>query len=923
MLLLLVGAVQASETPSWNDTIDSVLDSVVIIHMDRTRPFDGNAQASSEASGFVIDAERGLILTNRHVVTTGPTIAQAIFHNKEEVDLVPLYRDPVHDFGLFRYNPADLEFIQPRSLALDPTRARIGTEIRVIGNDAAEQISILAGTLSRLDRDAPHWDFNTFYLQAASSTSGGSSGSPVFDVDGTVVALNAGARMDAATSLFLPLARVKYAVEALQRGEVPARGTVQTVLAYRTFDELRRLGLTEAVERDVRRAWSGTGMLSVARINAGGPADGALEEGDIVLTLNGEPVYAFERWEAVLDASVGGAVRVGVLRGAERIEVELEVRDLHGLTPSAYFEIGEGVLHPLGYHAAVRVPRATEGVAVARSGRLLASAGIPRDAVIEGVGDHAVKTLDDAVKALSAIPDGERFQVRWTELGTPTQKNVANVLMNRSFWPVQLCTRDAAGAWPCDPVESPPPKGEAERYRVTLATEKKAAFRPVAQSLVTVKFRPQLNVDSIHGNQRESPGLLLDPATGIVLTDRNAVPVTTGEVWVQIGDAPGVPADILYMDPLMNVALVQVDMARLDLGDLQAPELADVPIEVGDSLQLVAIDKEGGVYRQPVDIERLMPAEFPDPAFPRWQVRDVDFVRLGKVDRPTLGGVVCDKHGRVVGLLQRFERDDGNRYKSVVYAVPVAHGLRALDRWKAGETAVPDLGLDLAVRPLVDAREAGLPEAEAARIREHAPDRPMVIEVRGISGDAPARAQLKIGDFVVAAEGQTVTSFEGLRNAVLRRPGQLPLTIVRRGKVEEVVVDSLHLPVAGTERVILWAGALVQEEPPAVAQYSQTPSKGVYLSWYYGGSPAQRYNTGYGRRIVAVDGEPVGSLDELLARVQGRRDRDAVKLRMQGLRGEEWVDTLKLDLKYWPTQEFRRVDGVWQRRELDDPNSPL
>src|SRR2546429_5554323 len=45
-----------------------------------------------------VDAERGLILTNRHVVTPGPVTAEATFLNREEVQLNPVYRDPVHDF---------------------------------------------------------------------------------------------------------------------------------------------------------------------------------------------------------------------------------------------------------------------------------------------------------------------------------------------------------------------------------------------------------------------------------------------------------------------------------------------------------------------------------------------------------------------------------------------------------------------------------------------------------------------------------------------------------------------------------------------------------------------------------------------------------------------------------------------------------
>jgi len=40
---------------------------------------------SSEATGFVVDAERGYILTNRHVVCSGPFWGYCIFDNHEEV----------------------------------------------------------------------------------------------------------------------------------------------------------------------------------------------------------------------------------------------------------------------------------------------------------------------------------------------------------------------------------------------------------------------------------------------------------------------------------------------------------------------------------------------------------------------------------------------------------------------------------------------------------------------------------------------------------------------------------------------------------------------------------------------------------------------------------------------------------------------
>jgi S1-C subfamily serine protease len=314
---------------------------------------------------FVVDAERGIIVSNRHVVTTGPITAEAVLANKEEVctcrlpsppfssaahshihmvtlqvPVTALYRDPVHDFGFFRFQPSLVAYLPLYSIPLRPSAAAIGAEVRVVGNDAGEKLSILPGTIARLDRAAPVYgnsaaeynDVNTFYIGAASSTSGGSSGSPVLNREGQAVALNAGGKRAAASSFYLPLDRVVRALQLITAGMEVPRGDVQAVFSHEAFGECKRLGLGDSTEAALRYAFPReTGVLVVDQVIAGGPADPGrqqaptstfavgdaqrvlqapvvrgqgLEPGDVLVAVNGQFVTHFTPLEECLDNTV-------------------------------------------------------------------------------------------------------------------------------------------------------------------------------------------------------------------------------------------------------------------------------------------------------------------------------------------------------------------------------------------------------------------------------------------------------------------------------------------------------------------------------------------------------------------------------------------------------------------------------------------
>jgi S1-C subfamily serine protease len=73
------------------------------------------------------------------------------------------------------------------------------------------------------------------------------------------------------------------------------------------------------------------GMLVAETIIPKGPAAEHMEEGDVLLTINGEYITKFGPFESVLDSNVKQDVVLGIERGGEYKEFTLRVGDLHAM----------------------------------------------------------------------------------------------------------------------------------------------------------------------------------------------------------------------------------------------------------------------------------------------------------------------------------------------------------------------------------------------------------------------------------------------------------------------------------------------------------------------------------------------------------------------------------------------------------------
>ena len=913
-------------TPAnWAQTLERIATGVVTIQIDSTRAFDTEWNTTAQATGFVIDAKRGLILTNRHVVTPGPVTAQAIFLNREEVQLFPIYRDPIHDFGIYHYDPAKLHFIQPAELPLYPQGAVIGREIRVVGNDAGEQLSILAGTLARLDREAPEYgygkynDFNTFYYQAASSTSGGSSGSPVIDIEGRVVALNAGGATGAASSFYLPLTAVVRALKFLEVGKPVPRGTLETVFKYTPYDELKRLGLNAATEAGMRRAYPKlTGMLVVDDVQPGSGADGILAPGDILVAIDGKPIPEFFSLEEVLDNHVGRRVKLEVQRGNQTLQHDLDVQSLSAITPDEFIEFGEAVVHTLSYQQARHFNVPIKGVYVANPGYVFGAAGIPRAALISSFNGKKVENLADFAAALSELADGARAPVRYVTIEDPRAVQLKVIRMDRRWFPARECKRDdTLGTWPCISIAPGPAPSLIKPASTQFAKTGDPRIDRMAASLVLVNFDMPYSTSGVTEKNYHGTGVIVDAQRGLVAIDRNTVPVAMGDVRITFAGTVEVPGKVVFIHPLHNLALISYDPKSIGNTPVRAATLVTRPLSPGDDVWVVGQRADSKIQSQKTQISSVDVVSFPLSRTLRFRDSNLEVVSL--INAPTdYDGVLTDEKGDVLAMWSSFAFESQRELEQINRGIP-SDLVSEMISVVADGRPLYSFEAEFDVSSLAGARELGLPDEWVRRFEEHNPQRRQVLSINRLVAGSPAAALLEPGDLLLAVDGKVVNRFREVERAV--QSPAVSVTVWRDGAEKTLQMKTVALNGRDIDRVLIWAGATLQAPHRAMAAQRGIAPYGVFVSFFFYGSPATHYGLYAGRRITEVDGQPTPDLDAFIRAVSGKPDRASLRLKTISWNGQTDVITLKLDKHYWPAYELnRQEDGSWVRTSLDPPD---
>ena len=342
----------------------------------------GAHEIASAGSGVIVDAERGYILTNHHVVGEADTIQISLIdgtvHDAEIVG-----SDPATDIAVIK---VDAEGLTEMAIG-DSTGARVGDFVIAIGNPFGLGHTVTSGIISALGRSGISRDGYEDFIQTDASINPGNSGGALVNMNGELIGINS-------------------AIISRSGGNVGIGFAVPTEIAgsimkqILDFGEIRRglLGVNiQTIDAEAAEALGNdidSGAL-ITGIQAESAAENAgLKVGDIIIEVN--------------EKKVGGAAelrnRIGLLRSGEQVDI-IYVRDNE--TRSAEAKLGQAQsqmvlgeeIHPglAGSTFAVSSTTGTNGIEISdvQEGTPAAQRGLRTDDLITHVNRIQVQNLQD------------------------------------------------------------------------------------------------------------------------------------------------------------------------------------------------------------------------------------------------------------------------------------------------------------------------------------------------------------------------------------------------------------------------------------------------------------------------------------------------------------------------------------------------
>jgi Do/DeqQ family serine protease len=271
-------------------------------------------EINAVGSGVIVDAEKGYLLTNSHVVDKADEVVITLT-DRRQLKAEVVGTDPETDIAVLKVNPEKLIALP----LADSERLLVGDFVMAIGNPFGLGQTVTTGIVSALGRSGLGIEGYEDFIQTDASINPGNSGGALINLKGELVGINtaiiAPGGGNIGIGFAIPINMARLVMEQLiEHGEVQ-RGRIGVQIQDLTPD------LAEAFGVDVQ-----TGAV-VSQVIPGGPADKAgIKSGDVITHVNTEPVDGSADLRNTIGLKrVGEKVKLSLIRNGEKQEVEMEI----------------------------------------------------------------------------------------------------------------------------------------------------------------------------------------------------------------------------------------------------------------------------------------------------------------------------------------------------------------------------------------------------------------------------------------------------------------------------------------------------------------------------------------------------------------------------------------------------------------------
>jgi len=274
-------------------------------------------QTQSVGSGVIINAAKGYILTNSHVVAKANEIVVTLT-DKRQLKAKLIGHDPGTDVAVLKVEPDSLTAIP----MADSDYVEVGDYVIAIGNPFGLGQSVSAGIVSALGRTGLGIESYENFIQTDASINPGNSGGALVNLKGKLVGINTaiiapgGGNIGIGFAIPINMAR-QIMDQILEYGEVK-RGRIGV--------QIQDLTPELAKEFSVRH----DGGALVTQVMPESPAAKAeLGAGDVIISVNGKEVHSSSDLRNFIGLMrVGSKVKLRVIRDGDEIGITMEIGEI-------------------------------------------------------------------------------------------------------------------------------------------------------------------------------------------------------------------------------------------------------------------------------------------------------------------------------------------------------------------------------------------------------------------------------------------------------------------------------------------------------------------------------------------------------------------------------------------------------------------